>query len=69
MVGLGDRHVQSILIDCNTAELVHIDLGRCGTPPELGGGGGRVGWLCGWAMGQTCTEYFDWLQHSRGGPH
>ncbi|XP_006815117.1 serine-protein kinase ATM-like [Saccoglossus kowalevskii] len=27
VVGLGDRHVQNILIDCNTAELVHIDLG------------------------------------------
>ena len=28
MVGLGDRHVQNILVDCNTAELVHIDLGK-----------------------------------------
>ena len=28
VVGLGDRHVQNILIDCNTAELVHIDLGK-----------------------------------------
>lgn len=27
IVGLGDRHVQNILVDCNTAELVHIDLG------------------------------------------
>ncbi|XP_022082003.1 serine-protein kinase ATM-like isoform X2 [Acanthaster planci] len=27
VVGLGDRHVQNILIDCNQAELVHIDLG------------------------------------------
>ncbi|XP_071506799.1 serine-protein kinase ATM-like [Diadema antillarum] len=27
VVGLGDRHVQNILIDCKTAELVHIDLG------------------------------------------
>ena len=27
IVGLGDRHVQNILIDCKTAELVHIDLG------------------------------------------
>lgn len=27
VVGLGDRHVQNILVDCNTAELVHIDLG------------------------------------------
>ncbi|XP_038077010.1 serine-protein kinase ATM-like [Patiria miniata] len=27
VVGLGDRHVQNILIDCNLAELVHIDLG------------------------------------------
>ena len=27
VVGLGDRHVQNILIDCNTAELIHIDLG------------------------------------------
>ncbi|XP_063405374.1 serine-protein kinase ATM-like [Mytilus trossulus] len=27
ILGLGDRHVQNILIDCNTAELVHIDLG------------------------------------------
>ena len=29
IVGLGDRHVQNILVDCNTAELVHIDLGKC----------------------------------------
>ena len=28
VVGLGDRHVQNILVDCNTAELVHIDLGK-----------------------------------------
>lgn len=28
IVGLGDRHVQNILIDCHTAELVHIDLGE-----------------------------------------
>ena len=28
IVGLGDRHVQNILVDCNTAELVHIDLGK-----------------------------------------
>ncbi|CAN0220698.1 unnamed protein product [Lampetra fluviatilis] len=27
IVGLGDRHVQNILIDLNSAELVHIDLG------------------------------------------
>ncbi|EDO36404.1 predicted protein [Nematostella vectensis] len=27
IVGLGDRHVQNILVDCNSAELVHIDLG------------------------------------------
>ena len=27
VVGLGDRHCQNILIDCNTAEVVHIDLG------------------------------------------
>ncbi|XP_060585424.1 serine-protein kinase ATM-like [Ruditapes philippinarum] len=27
ILGLGDRHIQNILIDCNTAELVHIDLG------------------------------------------
>ncbi|XP_065669349.1 serine-protein kinase ATM isoform X6 [Hydra vulgaris] len=27
IVGLGDRHCQNILIDCNTAEIVHIDLG------------------------------------------
>jgi ataxia telangiectasia mutated family protein len=29
MVGLGDRHVQNILIDTNTAEFIHIDLGEC----------------------------------------
>lgn len=28
IVGLGDRHCQNILIDCQTAEMVHIDLGR-----------------------------------------
>lgn len=27
IVGLGDRHIQNILIDEETAELVHIDLG------------------------------------------
>lgn len=27
IVGLGDRHNSNILIDCTTAELVHIDLG------------------------------------------
>lgn len=29
VVGLGDRHVQNILIDFITAELIHIDLGEC----------------------------------------
>ena len=28
IVGLGDRHIQNILIDEETAELVHIDLGK-----------------------------------------
>ena len=28
IVGLGDRHINNILIDRQTAELVHIDLGR-----------------------------------------
>ena len=27
VLGLGDRHVQNILIDLTTAELIHIDLG------------------------------------------
>ena len=27
ILGLGDRHVQNILVDKTTAELVHIDLG------------------------------------------
>ena len=27
IVGLGDRHVQNILIDKATSELIHIDLG------------------------------------------
>jgi serine-protein kinase ATM len=27
LVGLGDRHVQNILIDTQTAEVIHIDLG------------------------------------------
>lgn len=27
VVGLGDRHVQNILIDKQTAEFIHIDLG------------------------------------------
>ena len=27
VVGLGDRHVQNILVDTNTAEFIHIDLG------------------------------------------
>lgn len=28
ILGLGDRHIQNILIDEQTAELVHIDLGK-----------------------------------------
>lgn len=28
ILGLGDRHVMNILIDCKTAELIHIDLGE-----------------------------------------
>lgn len=28
ILGLGDRHVQNILINEQTAELVHIDLGK-----------------------------------------
>lgn len=28
IVGLGDRHIQNILIDEQSAELVHIDLGN-----------------------------------------
>jgi len=35
IVGLGDRHVQNILVDCNTAELIHIDLGKISTPVYL----------------------------------
>lgn len=27
IMGLGDRHVQNILIDKQSAELIHIDLG------------------------------------------
>ena len=27
ILGLGDRHIQNILVDQNTAELVHIDFG------------------------------------------
>ena len=27
ILGLGDRHVQNILIDTRTAEMIHIDLG------------------------------------------
>ena len=27
ILGLGDRHVSNILIDCQTAEMVHIDFG------------------------------------------
>ena len=34
VVGLGDRHVQNILIDTNTAELIHIDLGGYGLSPS-----------------------------------
>ena len=51
VVGLGDRHVQNILIDCNTAELVHIDLGRYGTLPGFCDEWGGISWLCGWARG------------------
>ena len=34
LVGLGDRHVQNILIDNNTAEFIHIDLGEYITHPN-----------------------------------
>ena len=27
IIGLGDRHSHNILLDCKTAEVVHIDLG------------------------------------------
>lgn len=27
ILGLGDRHVQNILIDTSTAEVIHIDFG------------------------------------------
>lgn len=27
ILGIGDRHVQNILIDCSTAEVIHIDFG------------------------------------------
>lgn len=33
IVGLGDRHIQNILIDEQTAELVHIDLGFLPSQP------------------------------------
>lgn len=29
ILGLGDRHVQNILIDTKTAEVIHIDFGIC----------------------------------------
>lgn len=29
ILGLGDRHVQNILIDYKTAEVIHIDFGIC----------------------------------------
>ena len=35
IVGLGDRHVQNILIDTNSAELIHIDLGKLRPKPRL----------------------------------
>lgn len=41
ILGIGDRHVSNILIDENTAELIHIDFGvafeqgKCLTLPEL----------------------------------
>lgn len=28
ILGLGDRHVQNILLDTNTAEVIHIDFGN-----------------------------------------
>lgn len=28
ILGIGDRHVSNILIDKNTADLIHIDFGR-----------------------------------------
>ena len=34
IVGLGDRHVQNILIDTNSAELIHIDLGKLRPKPH-----------------------------------
>jgi ataxia telangiectasia mutated family protein len=38
IVGLGDRHVQNILIDTNSAELIHIDLGKFGPNHAHSGG-------------------------------
>lgn len=29
MIGLGDRHLENILIDLNTGELLHIDYNVC----------------------------------------
>jgi len=29
VLGLGDRHTQNILIDQQTAEVIHIDFGKC----------------------------------------
>lgn len=44
IVGLGDRHIQNILIDEQTAELVHIDLGKM---LLFSGGRGCVNRHCG----------------------
>lgn len=38
IVGLGDRHIQNILIDEQTAELVHIDLGGSRVLPRRDAG-------------------------------
>lgn len=42
MVGLGDRHIQNILIDERSAELVHIDLGTAPSRVTSLGGAAHV---------------------------
>jgi hypothetical protein len=48
IIGLGDRHLQNVLLDTQTADAVHIDLGiafeQVGCEAVRIAGAGPVGW-------------------------
>ena len=44
IIGLGDRHLQNVLLDTQTADAVHIDLGIAFE--QVGGGAGGLWGRC-----------------------